>query len=117
MSTGILDNVISSAAEVAAKRRKTQDAKFSALVKQIVASKRPDGAAVDAALSAAGKTLDDLRAAVSLHQQRQQHAENIRKAEGLAGELAQIDEKLAAAYAEYQVAEAKYNAAVAPQQI
>jgi hypothetical protein len=110
MSTALLEDVLGEVTEAQAKRRANYQAQWWVMVKDIATgTKKPTPDRVDEVMNGTGKTIDDLRAAVALHQKRIAQAAAIASVPELQKEKAAAEKKRAVAVAEFEAAQRKYS--------
>lgn len=95
-------------------RRKSYEADFRQLVKQIVSGKEPDAEAIEDVLAASQKSLDDLREAVELLQHRKELRRAVDGVRDLEEERKRIEGAIAEADRIFNDASARHDATVDP---
>ena len=110
MSTEILSRVV----ELQRQRKEQAEAEFQLLAKSIATGNSPDPSEVEQMLSAAGKTVIDLEAAVVSAESRRRQQNLLQEAERLDAEKVEITKKIEAADRELEKAENAHAKAVDP---
>lgn len=107
-------NVFTKLGALLRQRHQQKASDFNALVAMIADNREPDVGAVDAALTTAGMTLADLESAVAALVKRRELRAVYEAGPKAEAERPKIDAKLAAARAELEAAQQRYDSVVAP---
>jgi predicted nucleic acid-binding Zn-ribbon protein len=103
--------------KIAGKQKQREQARvndFRALVRTIATGKEPDADQVERVLSESGKSLDDLRAAVELYQQRFAMRTLVNSLPKLEAERKEVERQLTQADEALEAAERQHSEATAP---
>jgi chromosome segregation ATPase len=114
MTTTVLDPDVLEAKQQSAKLLKKAKDEYFAVVRDRANGRRVTPDRINEVIRAAGKTHDDLSAAVEHHKNRIKWADVIRHAETVAGEKEGISRKISAASAKLEAAQREYQQAIAP---
>ena len=112
--TDVLDEVMGDVEAASEKRRRSAEAAWRTMVRDVATGTRPTAERLDKVMQAAGKSADDLRAAVLAHQDRIRDAEAVAAGAALAAERPAVAEKLDALLAELHAAQVRYSTAAGP---